>query len=65
MGGDGVKTNYNEGHNCDICVHEVLVGRDGDAVDCQRRLDGLSCDFALDWSIEPSIFWSAGIDSML
>ena len=28
---------FNEGNDCDMCKHQFLTGRDGDALDCRRR----------------------------
>lgn len=36
---------FNEGNDCDVCRHQFLTGRDGDAWDCRRRELGLSCKF--------------------
>lgn len=36
---------FNEGNDCDICRHQYLCGRDGDAIGCRRRDAGMRCNF--------------------
>lgn len=36
---------FNEGNDCDMCKHQFLTGRDGDALDCRRRELELPCQF--------------------
>lgn len=36
---------YNKGYDCDMCRNQYLCGRDGDAVACLRRDNGLECEF--------------------
>lgn len=40
-----MQKNFNRGNDCDMCRHQILTGRDGDALDCRRREQGLSCKF--------------------